>query len=140
MIDFHQIPYSQINNIKCGQDWVTEEGEIIPNSQLVTPAEPPRSYAYCSDTKYMPAVAQFVKDVNLLYHESTYTDEKTENAAKYHHCTGSQAANIAKMAHVKKLLLGHFSASTNEQTLLQQAQAIFESTQLAKEGMVVDVI
>lgn len=140
MIDFYHIPYSQINNIKCGNDWITEEGEVIPNERLVTPAEPPRMYAYCSDTKYMPKMAELIKDVNLLYHESTYTDDKIENAAKYHHCTGSQAATIAKMAHAKKLLLGHFSASTNEQILLQQAQAIFEPTFLSNEGMVVDVM
>ena len=139
MIDFYGIPYSQVNNIKCGQDWITEEGEIIPNVRLVTPADPPRSYAYCSDTKFMPKLVQFVEGVNLLYHESTYTDEKANNAAKYHHSTGSQAATIAKMANVKKLLLGHFSASTNEQILLQQAKAIFNSTMLANEGMVIEV-
>ncbi len=139
MIDFYQIPYSQINNIKCGQDWITDEGEVIPNERLVTPADPPRTYAYCSDTKFMPQLAQLIDGVNLLYHESTYTDDKFENAAKYHHCTGSQAATIAKMAHAKKLLLGHFSASTNEQTLLQQAQVVFKHTILAKEGMIVDV-
>ena len=139
MIDFYHIPFSQINNIKCGQDWVTEEGEVVFNSRLVIPADPPRSYAYCSDTKYMPQLVNLLKNVNLLYHESTYTDDKMENAAKYHHSTGSQAATIAKMANAKMLLLGHFSASTNEQILLQQAQAIFENTLLAKEGIVVDV-
>lgn len=139
MMDFYHIPFSQVNNIKCGQDWVTEEGEVVANARLVTPADPPRSYAYCSDTKFMPQLAEILHGVNLLYHESTYTDEKTDNAAKYHHSTGSQAATIAKMANVKTLLLGHFSASTNEQTLLQQAQAIFEDTLLANEGMVLDV-
>lgn len=139
MIDFYHIPYSQINNIKLGQDWVTDEGEIISNSRLVVPADPPRSYAYCSDTKYMPQLTEIIKGVNLLYHESTYTDDKKDNAAKYHHSTGTQAATIAKMANAKMLLLGHFSASTNETTLLQQAQNIFENAMLAKEGMIVDI-
>jgi len=139
MIDFLGIPYSEINNIKNGADWITDEGETIPNSRLVTPADPVRSYAYCSDTKYLPHLHELVKGVNLLYHESTYTDEKVGNAAKYHHSTGTQAATVAKDAGVKKLLLGHFSASTNESLLLEQARQVFPDTFLASEGMTVSV-
>lgn len=140
MIDFYHIPVSQINNIKAGQDWVTEDGEMIPNERLTSPADPVRSYAFCSDTKFIPQLAQQIKNVDLLYHESTYTDDKMANAAKYHHSTGTQAATIAKMANAKKLLLGHFSASTNEELLLQQAKAVFPNSILAYEGMKMDVV
>ena len=71
MIDFHSIPVSQINNIKQGADWVTADGDVVPNRLLVTPAAPPRSYAYCSDTRYIPTLYQQLKGVSLLYHEST---------------------------------------------------------------------
>ena len=54
MIDYYGIPISQINNIKNGADWTNEEGEVIPNARLVTPADQPRSYAYMSDTRYIP--------------------------------------------------------------------------------------
>lgn len=61
MIDFYHIPISQINNIKAGADWVTPEGDVIPNSKLTTPAAPARSYAYCSDTRYIKTLHILVK-------------------------------------------------------------------------------
>lgn len=75
MIDYYGIPESQINNIKNGMDWVLEDGDVIPNSRLVTPADPVRSYAYCSDTKYMPQLSQALRGVTTLYHESTYGED-----------------------------------------------------------------
>ncbi|MFC2384988.1 MAG: ribonuclease Z, partial [Hoylesella saccharolytica] len=72
IIDFYKIPISQINNIKQGADWVTEEGTVVPNNKLVTPADAPRCYAYCSDTRYMPQLYKVVKGANTLYHEATY--------------------------------------------------------------------
>lgn len=69
MIDAFNIPFSQINNIKAGASWTTEDGTVIPNERLVTPAEKARSYAYCSDTAYQPHLAEMMQDVTLLYHE-----------------------------------------------------------------------
>lgn len=140
MIDFYHIPVSQINNIKVGMDWTTDEGETIPNQRLVFPADPPRAYAYCSDTKYLPQLAETVKKVDLLYHESTYGDDKTDNAEKYCHSTARQAAMVARDAKAKKLMLGHYSARYNDETvLLCQAQEIFPNTILSNEGLVVNV-
>ena len=80
MIDFYQIPVSQIRNIKNGADWTAEDGKIVPNSRLVKPSEPTRTYAFCSDTRYMPTLHEIVKNVNLLYHESTYANDQLKNA------------------------------------------------------------
>lgn len=141
MIDYYGIPLSQINNIKNGADWTTEDGELVSNAQLVEPAEPPRSYAYCSDTRYIPNLSQLVKGVNLLYHESTYSTEFEDRAKLYYHSTAKQAAMVAKAAGVGKLLLGHYSArhNSNLQDLLQEAKAVFENSFLTNEGKVFDV-
>jgi ribonuclease Z len=140
MIDFYGIPISQINNIKVGADWMTGEGEVIPNERLVTPADPPRSYAYCSDTKYIPTLHQRLSNVSLLYHEATYDNSCMERAKLYYHSTATQAASVARDAHVGKLLIGHFSARyDHEEVLLKEAQSIFPNTILAQEGMEVKV-
>ena len=140
MIDFYHIPTSQINNIKAGADWTTETGEIIQNHRLVLPADPVRSYAYCSDTKYLPHLCELVKGVDLLYHESTYGDDKLDNAEKYCHSTARQAAQVACSAQVKQLMLGHYSARYNDESvLLRQAQEVFPNTILSNEGLVVNV-
>ncbi|KGI61492.1 ribonuclease Z [Prevotella sp. DNF00663] len=140
MIDFYHIPISQINNIKAGKDWTNEDGDLIPNTRLVTPADPPRAYAYCSDTKYMPELHRRVAGVDLLYHESTYDASQIKRARLYYHSTAEQAATVAKDGQVKKLLLGHYSARYNdESTLLNEAKAIFPNTELTTEGMIINV-
>ena len=140
MIDFYNIPISQINNIKAGADWVTAEGEVIANSRLTTPAEPARSYAYCSDTRYIKTLHELVKGVSTLYHESTYSAEDAERARLYWHSTSQDAAKVARDASVGKLLLGHFSARyNNESQLLDEAKEIFPNSYLTCEGATFDI-
>ena len=140
MIDFYKIPISQINNIKAGADWVTPEGEVIANSRLTTPAEPARSYAYCSDTRYIKTLHELVKGVSTLYHESTYSAEDAERAQLYWHSTSQDAARVARDASVGKLLLGHFSARyNNESQLLEEAKEIFPNSYLTREGATFDI-
>ena len=140
MIDFYKIPISQINNIKAGADWVTAEGEVIANSRLTIPAEPARSYAYCSDTRYIKTLHELVKGVSTLYHESTYSAEDAERARLYWHSTSQDAARVARDASVGKLLLGHFSARyNNESQLLEEAKEIFPNSYLTREGATFDI-
>lgn len=140
MIDFYGIPFSQINNIKAGADWVTEDGETIANARLVTPADKPRSYAYCSDTRYVPDLWKVVEGVDVLYHESTYASDYADRARMYFHSTAKEAAEVAKAAHVGKLLLGHYSARYNDESkILKEARAVFPNSFLTKEGMAVSV-
>lgn len=140
MIDYYKIPISQINNIKNGADWTTPDGDVIPNARLTKPAASPRSYAYCSDTRYLPELCHRVEGVTLLYHEATYDDSCEDRARLYYHSTASQAASVARDAHAGQLLLGHFSARyDNEEGILKEACSVFSNTRLANEGMVIDV-
>ena len=140
MIEMYGIPVSQINNIKSGQDYTLEDGTVIPHERLVTPADPPRSYAYCSDTRYMPTLHEMVKGVTTLYHESTYANDKIDGAEKYYHSTAQQAALVARDAQVGKLLLGHYSARYNDESiLLEEARQVFENVYLTDENRYFDI-
>ena len=140
LIDAYNIPVSQINNIKAGASWTTEDGIVIPHERLTFPAAPPRSFAYCSDTVYLPELKEFVKGVNLLYHEATYLHERALRAEQTRHSTALQAAMVARDAEVGQLCIGHFSASIkSEEALLEEAQSIFPNTILANEGLVVKI-
>ena len=140
MIDFYQIPTSQINNIKAGADWTTPDGEVVKNERLVEPADPPRSYAYCSDTRYIPTLHERIKGVSTLYHESTYGEDNLLMAQKYFHSTARQAALVARDAGVGRLLLGHYSSRyEDEQILLHEAQEVFKNTSLTDENTFFDV-
>jgi ribonuclease Z len=140
MIDFYQIPVSQINNIKAGSDWITAEGETVPNSKLVEAADQPRSYAYCSDTRYIPTLHESIRGVTALYHESTYGEDNLLMAEKYYHSTARQAALVARDAGAGKLLLGHYSSRyEDENVLLNEAKQVFENSFLCDEQMVFEL-
>lgn len=140
MVKFHQVPVSQMKAIKEGADFVNADGKTIPNSMLTSDADPSKSYAYCSDTVYLPETSEYVKGVDLLYHEATYADDNAHKAAAYGHSTASEAARVAKAAHAGRLLIGHYSKSYhNEEQHLEEARRIFPDTIAAREGLTLDV-
>ena len=140
MIDFYRIPVSQLNKIKNGEDYITEEGVVVPNNRLTTPSAAPRSYAYCSDTLYLKSIIPQIKGADLLFHEATFMSTDDARAKETYHSTALQAAQIAKEAEVKQLLIGHFSARyEDENLLLKESQAVFPQTILAKENLRINI-
>lgn len=140
MLNFYNIPQSQIHNLRAGMDWTSPSGEIIPNNILTTPPDPVRAYAYCSDTRYMPSLKERLHDVTTLYHEATYCEDMKDKAVKYLHSTAREAAMTARDANVNQLIIGHFSQRYLDETpLKEEAQAIFPNTVLANENHTYDV-
>lgn len=140
MIDFYQIPVWGINRIKNGEDYITSTGEIIPNNKLTIPATPPRRYAYCSDTIYKEDIISQISGVDLLFHEATFADCDLTRAKETFHTTARQAAEIARKANVGQLLIGHFSARYEDETLLlKEASEIFSKCTLAKENQCLNI-
>lgn len=126
--------------IKDGADYVSSSGVVYRNSEITKQPPAPRTFAYCSDTRYSPDVVQYVQGVDLLYHEATFMEELKEVAREKYHSTAAQAALTAKQAGAKHLLLGHFSARYKKlDGILEEAKAVFENTSLAKEGEVTEV-
>lgn len=135
IIQKYQIPVEQILAIKGGADFITSEGELISNSQLVSNKFKPRSYAYCSDTCYDERIIEVIKGVDLLYHEATFLNEMLPRAKETFHSTALQAATIAQKAEVHQLMIGHYSARYRDlQPLLDEAQTVFSNTILSIEG------
>jgi len=141
MTDFYQVPIRWMKDIKQGKDFITLEGEVIPNSWLTRPPEPSKRYAFCSDTAYNPAIIPIIEGVDLLYHEATFAESDGARAKETFHSTARQAAIIARDAHVKQLMIGHYSARYESCSMLkQEADAIFPGTILANEGLVLPLI
>jgi ribonuclease Z len=135
-IDYYHIPLREIINIKKGEDYITDDGLVIPNDKLTI--EPPitKSYAFCSDTAYNEVIIPWIENVELLYHEATFSDEDVDRAHETKHSTASEAAKMALKSNAKKLIIGHFSARYKDITpLIEQAQKIFPNTEAAEEGM-----
>jgi ribonuclease Z len=137
MIAFYDIPLREIPDIKGGSDFLTADGRLIPNERLTFPAIKPRSYAYCSDTIYLPAISAILQGVDLLYHEATFAEDNRERAVATFHSTARDAAGIALAANVGKLIIGHFSSRYDDRdVLLQEALAVFSKTEAAEDGKV----
>ncbi len=135
MIEAYGIPEYKRRGIKEGEDFITPDGERIPNQRLTTDAAPSRSYAYCSDTLPCPHLCSLIEGADLLYHEATFAQSEESRAKTTFHSTTIQAATIAKKANVKKLVLGHFSSRyEDDEALLAEAKEIFPDSHLAAEG------
>lgn len=140
VIDFYKVPVYELNRIKNGADYITPEGEVIANVRLTRPSDPPRRYAYCSDTIFRREIAEQISGVDLLFHEATFAESELARAKETYHTTAAQAGRIAVEAGVRRLVIGHFSARyEDENVLLKEASAIFPDTILAKENLCISL-
>jgi ribonuclease Z len=130
----YNVPVEFFERLKEGEEFILND-KVIPNEVLTIANRRPKTYAYTADTLYDESLAEKVHNVNLLYHETTYLKDKADKAASRFHSTSEQAAALAKLADVRKLLIGHFSSTYESlDEFLNEAKAIFENTQLALEG------
>ncbi len=139
-IEEYSIPFVAIPAIKAGGDFELPDGSRVPNAELTLDPPSPVSYAFCSDTAFSEPVAEIVRGVDLLYHEATFINENAQEAVISFHSTAAQAAEIARRAGVKRLILGHISgryADTAQH--LAEARAVFEQVEIAEEGKKWDV-
>lgn len=140
MAEAWQVPVAFMQYLKQGADFITPEGQVVSNSLLTLPPPSPRSYAYMTDTLFREQFAEYVKGVDLLYHEATYGHELEKLAKETFHSTAEQAACLAVCAGAKKLILGHFSSRyTDPSCLLPEARAIFPNTDICTDGDVYEI-
>lgn len=133
--NYDEIGRADYLNIKAGKDITLTTGEIVPNDELTLPPKKALSYAFCSDTMFKPDIVPIIKEVDLLYHEATFLEDREDLAKKTKHATSKQAAQIAKEANAKQLVIGHYSGRYKDISLFQkEAQEIFKNTELAEPG------
>lgn len=125
-----------ISQMRQGKDVLDEDGQVLFHFKDYTlPPRPSLSYAYCSDTQPSEAIVEQVQGVDLLYHEATFLEDEKEKARETRHSTAAEAAEVARRAQVKKLIIGHFSARYKDLSpVLAEAFAVFPATSLAIEG------
>ncbi len=123
----------QVRDVLRGET-IRQDGTDINLSDIErTPI--PRSYAYVSDTAYFPECADYIGQVRLLYHESTFLDSEQEKARERFHSTAREAARTAADAGVDHLLLGHYSSRYSDlNTFKSEAETVFRPASLAMSG------
>lgn len=138
-VEKYRIDKAYFRNIKNGKDAVNEAGARIANKNLTLDPPKPKSYAFCSDTVYDLGLVSQIKDVHVLYHESTFLESESLLATKTKHSTAVQAAKIANSANVKNLILGHYSTRYKSIELFkEEALTVFPNVLLADDGRTFD--
>ncbi|WP_394749705.1 ribonuclease Z [Spongiimicrobium salis] len=133
----YHIETCYFQNIKNGKDITLDDGRLIPNEALTFDPPKPKSYAFCSDTAFKPDIVPQLKNVDVMYHESTFLESEGHLAPKTKHSTAKEAATIAKEAEIGKLILGHYSTRYKSIDLFKtEAEVIFSKVELADDGKV----
>ena len=123
-----------------GEDFIKEDGTVVANALLTTDPTPARSYAHLSDTVYLPEMAEKIKGVDLLFHETPYLEEHASLATPRGHSTARQAAMVARDAGAGRLLTGHYSSRyRDEKNFVKEASEIFPNVILNREGLVTEI-
>lgn len=134
-IQQYQIDTCYFQNIKNGKDIILDNGEVIANEQLSFAPSAPMSYAFCSDTAYLPEIVPIIQGVKVLYHEATFLQKHADLAEKTKHSTALQAGEIAQKASVETLILGHYSARYSDKDLFKkEAETLFANVLLSEDG------
>jgi ribonuclease Z len=131
----NNVPTEYFKRIKEGEDYISESGDVIPNTDLTFDPADPVTYGYITDTLFLPDLAPKFSDCDTVYHEATYLHNLIDRAAPTFHSTALQAAKFAKIASVNQLLIGHFSSRYDRtEDHLNEAKAVFPNTLIAEEG------
>ena len=126
--------------LQAGENVRLDDGSVVRSSEVLGPSRAGKSVAYCLDTRPCPMSVKLARGVDLLIHEATYTEEFAVEARQYGHSTAAQAAQTARDAGARRLLITHFSSRFPDPTqLLEEARAIFPETILAEDLMEIEV-
>lgn len=136
-VNQYDIDTCYYNKIKSGSDMTLDDGTVVPNEQLTFDPYPAKSYAFCSDTIYDETIVSVIRDVDVLYHESTFLEADEQYCEKTMHSTAKQAAEIAVKANAKQLILGHYSTRYGSiEPFKEEAETVFPNVHLADDGKV----
>ena len=130
----------EFDAVKRGEDAVLPDGTRVPAAGLVGPPRPGAAVAYVLDTMPCAGGLALARGADLLIHEATFGEERRARAVEVGHSTARQAAEVARDAGARRLLITHFSARYDSpQALVDEARAVFPNTDAAVELEVVPV-
>jgi len=127
--------------LQRGQTVTLPDGREVTAETIVGAPRPGRKLVYSGDTRPCAATIEAAAGADLLVHEATFGEEEKDRAKETAHATAREAAEVARMAGVRRLVLTHLSArySRDPSTLADEARAVFPETVVAKDGFEVEV-
>jgi ribonuclease Z len=126
--------------LQQGENVKLPNGRVVKSEEVTGPLRMGRKIVYTGDTKHAETLAKFAENADLLIHDATFDDEMIEKAIEDGHSTPSQAAETAKKAKVKQLILTHISARYKDASLLlEQARKIFPKVKAAEDFIKIEL-
>jgi ribonuclease Z len=127
--------------LQRGRPVTLEDGRTVDPAAIVGPPRPGRKLVISGDTRPCAATIEAAQGADLLVHEATFGEEEAARALETQHATAKEAAQVARMAGVRRLVLTHLSArySRDPSPLLDEAREVFPETAVAKDGMVIEI-
>jgi len=133
-------PGPDFSSLKSGNSIRLRDGSVVKPEQVMGSPRAGRKIVYAGDTRPCESIIELARDADVLIHDCTLSDELADKAAENAHSTPSEAAEVAKRANVKQLVLLHVSPRYKDDSiLLKQAQRIFPNTVVARDLMELDV-
>ncbi|HEM6454513.1 TPA: ribonuclease Z [Streptococcus suis] len=131
------VPFGPLfGKIKNGQNVTLEDGTEIIASDYISPPRPGKVVTILGDTRKCHASVRLAVNADVLVHEATYGKGDEKIARKHGHSTNMEAAQVAKDAGAKQLLLNHISPrflSKDISQLRKDASTIFEQVHIVKD-------
>ncbi|HID61097.1 MAG TPA: ribonuclease Z [Hadesarchaea archaeon] len=132
-------PGPDFSRLRAGEILRTRGGKVVKPRDVIGPPRPGRKVVYVGDTR-PSEIVELARGADVLIHDCTLSDELLKKAEESTHSTPSGAANIAKRAGVKQLVLFHISPRyEDDSVLLEQARQIFPNTVVARDLMVIEL-
>ena len=127
------------HKLQTGQD-IQVGDKIVKSSDVLGEKRPGKRIGISGDTRPTKKLEEFFKDCDYLSFDSTFSHELQNKALETHHSTAKEAADLAKKANVSNLILTHFSARYNDESvLLEEAKTIHSSVIAAKDLLEIEI-
>ncbi len=135
-------PGPLFSKLQSGHSIMVDNKEITPEQVLGAP-RPGRKIVYTGDTRPCESVIEASRDADLLIHDASMSEETQDYAIDYMHSTALEAAEVAKKASVRQLILTHISARHSDlgsaSKLEAEAKRVFDNSEVARDLMTVEV-
>jgi ribonuclease Z len=126
--------------LQRGREVKLPSGKVVKPRQVVGRSRGGRKVVYTGDTRPFRGFARFAAGADLVVHDCTLDDDLAERAREDGHSTASQAAEAARKAKAKRLVLTHISARYKDASrLLKRARKIFKKVKVAEDFMRVEI-
>ena len=125
--------------LQHGEPVELDDGRTVSPEQVLGPPRPGRKVVLAGDTAPSRSVLEIAREADVLVHEATFAAEEHERAVETAHSTAVGAAELARAAGVRMLVLTHLSNRYFGPEISREAREVFPETVVPRDFDMIDV-